>query len=386
MKVSLVTPMDIRCSYKATEYLVYEYAKFLLDSGISAEILITNTGKKYPLIKNHRWASERYKKVPKRGVRCKEIILPFKYHLFLYDGLPNESIVYLPFSIYDYIINILRKPKGQKYIIGCHGMHLKMGHIIKGHDILERMLNAWVRSILFIRRGEMKNLYCHAINKEQAEYMKRTFGFRPENIFYVPIMINAGDYRSKGNNSRKLRVVHIGGMGKDMQIVLDIVNKLSETGKLSMFEFYFIGERSTVAEDAYRKFGNIYFLGMIGDKDKFRALGEMDAMIVPAYETFSKTTLEGLASGLRILSSRRAASWKDVTDIGIELSVTENGYAEEYTRPLIKLAELKCKGKDINPHRKMNIRKTIENFDEKVILQKMLTLFLKVIDDESQGQ
>ena len=386
MKVSLITPMDIRYVYTGTEWHIYEYAKFLHGHRIDVNILITDRcsdGAKLKPIKGFRRIIALYKAIPKSYVKCTELILPFKYHLFLYRGLPRNSVIYFPFSIYDYIINILFKPKGQKYIIGCHGMHLKMGHIIKGHNMLEGLLNAWMRFLLFIRRDEMENLYCHVINKEQAEYMKRTFGFRPENVFYVPIMINAGDYHAKGNNSKKLRVVHIGGMGKDMHIVLDVIDGLSETGKLRMFEFYFIGERSVDAEDAYRKFDNVHFLGMVSDRHKYKMLGMADVMIVPAYETFSKTMLEGLASGLSILTSRRAASWKDVTDIGIELSVMSNGYAEEYTRQLIKLAELKCKGKDINPRREMNIRKTIENFDEKVILKKMLTLFLRVIDDES---
>ncbi len=286
--------------------------------------------------------------------------------------------MYFPFSIYDYIINILFKPKGQKYIIGCHGMHLKMGHIIRGHGILERFLNAWVRSILYIRKSEMGNLYCHAINKEQAEYIKNTFGFKKENIFYVPIMIDADDYYSKGNSSKKLAVVHIGGMGKDMQIVLNIVDRLNEAGKLDMFEFYFIGERSTEAEAAYGKFGNVRFLGMINDSEKFRVLSEADSMIVPAYETFSKAMLEGLASGLHMLTSKRAASWRDITDTGIRIAVTEHGLAEEYVKPLIVLAELKEKGKGINPRRRKNIEILLREFDRGPVLKRIREMFLKI--------
>ncbi len=380
MKVSLVTPVDIRYSYKATEYLVYEYAKFLKSNGIDTEILITKGKDGGSQIANYSQVKKRYREIPKRKVDCAEMVLPFKYHLFFYDGLPQDSVMYLPFSIYDYIPNILTKPAGQKYIIGSHGMHLKMGHIVKNHSMLEKTLNAMVRNALRINRKEIDNLYCHVINKEQQEYVRKTFGFRPENILYVPIMIKAKDYHPERNNSRKLRILHVGGIGKDMQIVLEVIDMLNAMKKLSMFEFYFIGEEDNESKRRYAHLNNVHFLGMVGDREKIKTMGQCDVIIVPAYETFSKTMLEGLVSGLYVLTSKRTGSWKDITDLGIKINVANHGKAEEYMEPLIHLAGLKSKGKVINMHKAINIKKTEENFDESVILKKMLELFLKVIE------
>lgn len=378
MRFSIVTPVDIKYSYKATEYLVYEYAKALKENGLDVELLITNTGKKRTYIKNYTGVQAKYKGIPQKPIDCIELTLPLKYHLFMYKGLPQDSVVYLPFSVYDYITNIISKPLGQKYIIGCHGMHLKMGHMVAGNSILEGLLNTITRTALLSRKNEMRNLYCHVINKEQAKYVRKELGFRPENIFYVPIMLDIKKYRIRGNKSHKLKVVHIGGAGKDMQIVLGVIDLLKAKGSLDGFDFYFIGESDKEAEETYRIFGNVNFLGMVGDKEKIKILSEMDAIIVPAYETFSKTMLEGLASGLYVLTSRRAASWRDLTKLGVKMTVTHDGRAEDYVQPLLKLHQMKKNGRDINTRKKENLCIISKEFDSNVVLKKIEEMFLTV--------
>ena len=304
------------------------------------------------------------------------------FSTFLYNNLPHGNVIYFPYSIYDYIVNILFKPKGQKYVIGSHGMHLKMGRMLKDHRLLEILLNAAVKSVLLLRKGEINNIYCHVINKEQECYIKKTFGFRTENIFFVPIMLKVTNYLTKKNKSKKLKVVHIGGMGKELQTVLNVVNMLDKKGILGEFEFYFIGETDENVEKRYKRFSNIHFLGMIDDKQKIKTLSEMDVMVVPAYETFSKAMLEGLASGLYIITSKRTASWKDLVNLGIKIAVAGEGEAHEYLAPLISLSKRKRKRKDVNPYKYINIKRTAINFDEKIVLKKMLKLFRKVIDRE----
>lgn len=372
--------MDIRVSYKATEYILYEYARLLKDYGIDVELLITDTGRKHTSIKNRREVEIRYRDIPQKRIDCTELVLPFKYHLFFYRGLPHDSVIYLPYSIYDYVLNIITKPKDQKYIIGCHGMHLKYGHIVKGHKLLEVLLNTIVKKAINMNKASTANLYCHVINREQGEYVKKTFGLRSENIFYVPIMIRCKDYHIGKNNLRKLKVLHIGGIGKDMQIVLEVIKILERMGKLDMFEFYFIGEGDKQIESEYKKYNTIHFLGMISDNEKIKLLSESDAMIVPAYETFSKAMLEGLVSGLCILMSKRNASWRDITELRIKTTIVENGEAKEYVESLIRLAERKSRGKNINPYKLINMKKTAENFDEGIVLKKVLAFFMKVMD------
>ncbi len=378
MKAYLITPVDIKYSYRATEVQIYEYAKYMCEHGIDARLLITENVRGYKELPNYRKMLARYKNVPKKEVRCSEYVLPFSWHRVTYYNLPSDAPIYFPYSIHDYMANIRKKPKGQKYIIACHSLHLKDGHIIKNHDILESLLNMHVRHIIRSIGNERDNIYAHAITKDQVDYMIDVVGLKRENVFYVPPMADFGIYRFSKNNSRKLRVLHVGGMAKDMQIVLEIIDKLNVLGKLDMFEFYFIGERDQGAEESYKAYANVHFLGRVGDKEKIKVEGSVDALIVPAYESFGRIIHEGIASGLCILTSRRTESWRDFEALGIKLIVTKSGTAEEYIEPMTKLAEAKSRGREIAPYRKSNKEKAAKVFDMSVVLKGITEMFLKV--------
>ncbi|MEM3661850.1 MAG: hypothetical protein QXG73_03410, partial [Candidatus Micrarchaeaceae archaeon] len=77
MKIYLVTPMDLKYSYRATEEYVYKYAKYLKDRGKDVEILVTKKpNEKYTLLPNYRKTIRPYRKIRRRPVQCKEYILP----------------------------------------------------------------------------------------------------------------------------------------------------------------------------------------------------------------------------------------------------------------------------------------------------------------------
>ncbi|HUC39042.1 MAG TPA: glycosyltransferase family 4 protein [Candidatus Acidoferrum sp.] len=380
MKVYLITPVDIKYSYKGTEYHVYEYAKYLNQKGLEAEILITENMRGYHTLPNYKEILANYKTVPTSEVRCRERVLPFKWHIFNYTGLPDDAPIYFPYSIYDYIFNVSKKPVGQKYIIGCHGMHLKMGEMVKDHQGLESLLNAYINGHLNSRRSEMKNLYCHVLNSQQKEYMIKTFKFDRKNVFLVPPMIDAKIYKISRNSSNKLKIIHIGGPGKDMKVVLDIVDILKDRGALDMFEFYFMGERDSEAEQVYKD-DNVHFLGAVNDSEKMRLLGSADAMILPAYEVFPKTMLEGLASGLYIFTSRKNGAAGDVDRNGIKMVITKNGYPREYIDSMIGLTKKKGNRKAFDQLRKKNRQIAIMEFDKGKVLRDMLKMFSRVCRD-----
>lgn len=378
MKINLIAPIDIRYSYRGTEWHIYEYAKCLKEHSFDTTILITNSTREYKTLPNYKRLIAPYNSIPMINVECKEYLLPLKWHLFVYDNLPKNGTIYFPYSIYDYIINIALKPPGQRYIIGCHGMHLKKGHLLEKYTNFEKVLNLSIRTVLSLKKSELRNIYFHAINKEQAAYVEKEFGIKKTNIFYVPPMLDTNAYHTGENNSRKLQVLHMGGADKDLRIVLDIIDMLRVQRRLDQFEFYFIGEPDVSAENEYKNLSNVHFYGSISNKDKIKMLSRSDVIILPAYEVFPKTLLEGLSSGLYVLTSKKAACWRDITDEGIKIFVAENGYPSEYLKPLTRLSERKKNGKEINPYKEINRERTIAAFDRENVLRRVLRMFQKI--------
>ncbi len=379
LKISLTTPLGIKYSYKGTTYHVYEYAKFIIENGLWAEVLVPKNKTELHKVKNYRQVSARYRTVPQKPID----VIKFPISLWrplTYIGLPRDAVVYLCNSIYDSVINILFKPGGQKYIIAGHNMFLvrKSG----GYEAIKTIRDALIKLILFIRRNELDNIYFHALNKEQAEYLRRVFNIKTKNIFYVPPMVESRDYRIKRNNSRRLRVLQIGGMGKGMQMVLDLIDRLNEMRLLSKFEFYFIGERNEAAEAKYKRMNRVRFLGEVSDREKSKVLSEMDAIMIPGSECFPKTVLEGLASGLYVLTSRRNGVWKDIRELGINATVIRNGLASEYMKPLMRLAMQKSHGGINLRYREVNRKVAVSEFDRSVVLPKALSMFSHVLHKE----
>jgi len=375
MKLYLISPIDIKYSFRATERYIYEYADYLRKHGKDVEILITKRKIKSKKQNNDNLI-RKYRKIRQQFIDCREFLLPLKWYIFIYKDLPRDGIIYFPYSIYDYLYEVLFKPKGQKYIMGSHSMHLKNGRMIENHQLLESALNSLVNLVLWLRRREIKNIYIHAINTAQVDYIKQNFKLiKEENIFYIPNMINAEKYRIAKNKSNKLRVVHIGGTDKDAHSVFSIIKLLKEDGHINDFEFYFIGKLSERVDPELMKMPNLHFLGEISEKSKLKVLSTMDAIIVPAYETFSMVVLEGLASGLYVLTSKKNAAWRDFKELGIKLFVAENGQPVEYIKALENLAAVKKIGKNANRYADYNKNIVIKNFGESIVLKKILGMF-----------
>ncbi len=376
MKVSIITPLDIRYSYKGTEWHVYEYAKYLKQNGIDADVLVTENMRVFAEVPNYKKIKAKYSILKEHPAACSHIELPLRWHLFIYKNLPKDRTIYFPYSIYDYIINILKKPKGQKYIIGCHGMHLKMGMIVKGNRLLESGLNLFIKILLRVNGDELQNIYCHALNMEQAEYIVKELGFKKRNVFCVPPLIETKQYELSNNTSHRFRVLHIGGRGKNIEVVFNTILHLSKLSELDKFEFYFIGDINEENKKQLKSLENVHFLGQINERQKMKIIKSVDAMIVPAYEVFPKTMLEGLTSGLYVLTSKRNASWRDMKKLKIDIFVSETGSALDYAEHLILLYERKKHNKKAFEHeRRINRERVLKKFDREVVLQRMLHMF-----------
>lgn len=379
MKVSLITPVDIKHSYSATEVQVYDYAKMLIENGIEASILVPKyKGLEFPSRTDYKLIKNHYKNVTQKGIKGRKIILPFKFTLYVYSDLTSDSTIYFAYSIYDHLINIIKKPKGQKYIIGAHSMHLKNGHILEGHNIIERFFNFLIKSFVFSNKEIAKNVYHHVINKAEKKYLLK-LGIREENIFYVPTFVKTKDYHLSKNQSSKLKILHMGGANKGAGIVLQIIDKAIKTNKLDLFEFYFVGQKMPGELYQYaKKYKNIHIEKGIKENKKADLLSRMDVMIVPSVETFSRSMLEGLASGLYICASNKNPAALEIKTMGAKIYVIRNNNTYKYLEVLAKMINEKRLIEKFESGRRINREIVVRKFDEKVVLPQMLDMFIKV--------
>ncbi len=367
MKVSLITPIDIKYSYRGTEYWVYEAAKYLMNRGIDAEVLVTETGSRKAL--NSKAARE-FAEVPSRIIKSSRLNLPMNFKITTYKGLPEDSILYFPYSIYDYAINIARKPSNQKWIIGSHSMHLKHGHIIKGHRWLELALNAMMKSV--IRKD---NLFFHVVNTDQEHYLAR-LGVREERIFRIPLFIDVKGFMAKPATGQKLKVIHLGGVEKNAEAVSRIISTLIELGQIGKFEFYLIGKQpeSIVQNATMLKQGSINIFPSISEAEKRAMMSNMDVMLLPAVENFPKSMLEGLACGLYIIAGEMNPAFSEVLKRGAFGASSKN--ESEYIKSLQSALEMKRNGK-LNKYKKSNL-KAAEFYDRKAVMPLIEKMFGRV--------
>ena len=76
MKISLITPVDIRYSNKGTEWHVYEYAKYLKQKGVDANILVTENMRGFKEVAGYKKTKKNYSMVTEYPVKCRRITLP----------------------------------------------------------------------------------------------------------------------------------------------------------------------------------------------------------------------------------------------------------------------------------------------------------------------
>ncbi len=378
MKIDFVTPLDVIYSTRGTEKHLYEYALFLDGNGMEARVLVpryANLGR-LKKIEGYRELEKRYGSLEKIGIYGRKFSLPFKYDLYSYEGIPGDSIVYFPFSPYSHILNIIAKPRGQVYVIGSHSLHLKKGRLLVGKSFLEYALNGLMRLAL---RGEetRKNVYYHTLTGEQTRYLKETLGIGRDRIICVPNFIETGRFRTGGNRSRSLQVLHIGGIQKDSGAVISIMDLLAKRGLIGNFVFHFIGGDQPEGLANYERAGNAVLHGKVGNAEKVRLLSEMDALVMPAVEAFSVTLLEGMASGLYVVSRDNYYA-NEIKEKGAHIALAAPGDIAGYCEALLGACRMKRKGR-LKGMGMENRRIAERFFGKQAVLKQIRAMFEKII-------
>ncbi len=379
-RVAFVTPVDPRHSFRGTEKIIYKYADYLARNSLETEVLVPS----YHFSSKQK-ALNRVslpKTIEEHRIHGVKVRLPFRYDLYFYYPLPKGAVVYLPYSPYTNMPNLISKPRGQKLIVGLHGLHLRNGRLTDGHDAMEGMLVSMLKLLVLSREDITRNVYYHAINSAQKEYLS-SLGIDRSHIFHIPVSIETEELKAAQGGSGPLRVLHIGGKDKDASRVAEIIVELKRRHMLDGFEFFFIGkDQPDSLVELARRNKSVHLLGSITDAGKNLQLSKADVMLVPALEAFSVTLLEGLASGELVIARRSNPQTAELRSTGISLLQADD--LSSYLSALLGASRMKRAGR-LSTLGRRNAAVVRRRFSAAALMPKILKMFESVARDATHG-
>jgi glycosyltransferase involved in cell wall biosynthesis len=368
-KLYLVLPSPIKTTMRGTEKFTLGLATYL-NNYFDVTILEPKyNSAKYAKTDKNR-VNEKYSTLKLRTIKLMKLKLPFGQFFYKFRGLPKDGIIYLPFDFYSEMLTLLSKPKGQIYILGvAHGLHLQNGELAHHGNIGKIILH--VAKILLAFKGKdfRETVYYHTNNDEQSKYLLKA-GMLKDHIFQIPNFTDISKFYVSNNNSEKLKVLNIGGVSKNADFVVKIIDKLTKQHALNKYEFHFIGSRVPKELERYKKYKNIIVHGFIDDNKKAEIMSKMDVLALTDIETFSITMLEGLASGLAIISSDGNPAAFELKNLGASIYIAKLSNINDYITTLKKVSKSKQEG-ILNLQRSKNRDIIIHNYSEEVVFKKI---------------
>ncbi len=315
-----------------TEDQTYYYAKFLKDRGKNVDMLMAYSFGTFTKLKPDHNTYDRYASLKERRIGFIKIRTPIPlFSLVYHRGLP-DGITYVPYSFYDYLLNLVFKRKAQIIVFGGHCLEVRTKY-----PVMRGIINLAVRLIFRLRSNE---IYFHTINLAQKRYLMR-LGLPEKNIFYVPNFIDYRDVPLLDSRSKKLRVLHIGGVSKTSEFLPQIFDRLIEKGEFARFEFCLVGSKQPLEVIEYaKKHKNVKVMGYVSERKKYSLLRSADALIIASQETFSIVALEALECG-PIVISRPNPAVEIMKDLGARLFLLSDDEPDSYVGALHEVMRLK---------------------------------------------
>ncbi len=373
MNSYFITRGDINLmSTSGCEIEAYDFTEFFMEHDRNAEILKAYTFDlfSHKLRPWHKTYKKRYRLVKSRTNRFLKVNSPLLGYMFIHLKDLPDGIIYFPYSFYDYLSNIFLKRKTQIFVFAGHCLEMRTKY-----RTLRGIINIFVKIAFKLNKD---TIYFQAINSEQREFVLK-LGLPKENIFDIPVYIFPGTSFKEmpllHNNSKKLKVLHIGGTSKNSIFLTEIFDKLTEANELDQYEFYLMGTRQPDEVVRYsKKYANVKILGYVDDVEKIKYLRQSDVVVVPANETFSTAAIEAMACGPIVISQENPAI-KDMRDLGAYLFIVNTNDPAAFITAFDKIADLKKSPKILNKLRLENQRICKENYSSEVALRKMKDLF-----------
>ncbi len=371
-----ILPSNITKTIRGTEQFTLGLAAYL-SNYLNVTVLEPNHNN--VSYKRPKGIDKKYSKLKLDKIKMKKVKMPFGQYMFSFKGIPKEGIVYLPFDFFSEMPALLSKPKGQIYILGvAHGLHLQNGKLAH-HGNIGKIVLRIAMALLVLKGRDFKNtVYYHTNNSEQSKYLLKA-GLPKNHIFQIPNFIDAKEFYITDNKSKKLKVLHIGGVNKNADFVVKIIDEMITQKILYNYEFHFIGrEMPKRLEDLSRIYKNIIIHGFIDNKTKARIMSSMDVLLLTDIETFSVTMLEGLASGLHIISCDGNPAAYELKALKASVYILKSESIDSYIKTLKMIDKFKMSNL-INVNRNINREIVLSKYSEEVVCKEALGVFQKIL-------
>ena len=258
--------------------------------------------------------------------------------------------------------------KDEPMIIGNHGTYVEY-LTARGDFISGSLLNLF--DSVFLKYVNMKKAIIHAQNNEQMEhYIKR--GIDPKKIFVIPQCdVDFSFYKARDND--RFRVVFLNRLSGDKGA--DMIPEIAERCK--NVDFVVIGDGPLKNFLKERCGPNVRLTGFLSESEKEEELACSDVMInLSNYESLSISSVEGVASGLTVISRKCTSGLKFIHGKIPESTILTEGTVEKICLAITQTRNEKESDRKSFFDKKLRIRyKGEEMFDRKVIIGKMIELF-----------
>ncbi len=371
-----ILPSNITKTIRGTEQFTLGLAAYLSNY---LNVTVLEPNRNNVSYKRPKGIDKKYSKLKLDKIKMKKVKMPFGQYMFSFKGIPKEGIVYLPFDFFSEMPALLSKPKGQIYILGvAHGLHLRNGKLAH-HGNIGKIVLRIAMALLVLKGRDFKNtVYYHTHNSEQSRYLLKA-GLPKNHIFQIPTFIDAKEFYITDNKSKKLKVLHIGGVNKNADFVVKIIDEMITQKILYNYEFHFIGrEMPKRLEDLSRIYKNIIIHGFIDNKTKARIMSSMDVLLLTDIETFSVTMLEGLASGLHIISCDGNPAAYELKALKASAYILKSESIDSYIKTLKMIDKFKMSNL-INVNRNINREIVLSKYSEEVVCKEALGVFQKIL-------
>ena len=371
-----ILPSNITKTIRGTEQFTLGLAAYLSNY---LNVTVLEPNRNNVSYKRPKGIDKKYSKLKLDKIKMKKVKMPFGQYMFSFKGIPKEGIVYLPFDFFSEMPALLSKPKGQIYILGvAHGLHLRNGKLAH-HGNIGKIALRIAMALLALKGRDFKNtVYYHTHNSDQSRYLLKA-GLPKNHIFQIPTFIDAKEFYITDNKSKKLKVLHIGGVNKNADFVVKIIDEMITQKILYNYEFHFIGrEMPKRLKDLSRIYKNIIIHGFIDNKTKARIMSSMDVLLLTDIETFSVTMLEGLASGLHIISCDGNPAAYELKALKASAYILKSESIDSYIKTLKMIDKFKMSNL-INVNRNINREIVLSKYSEEVVCKEALGVFQKIL-------
>ena len=234
-----------------------------------------------------------------------------------------------------------------------------------------------ISSILYTYKQIFFQLFC-----EDDRLFLMKHGITHQNTYVIPTAVDFEQYEV-GRNDTTFRIIFIGRLDrtqKGISLLLGIIRYIISQDFVNV-EIAIIGSgpACTEIEQIASRHSSIKYLGFVTEEDKIKLLSESNLMMVTSnLEPFSIVTVEGLASGLPVVSTPVSGPISILT-AGDDFGTISSFYVHKFMKPVLDYYSKWIEDKDSFYRDKIERRNKSKNlFDLPIMVKNYATMIDEV--------